>query len=724
VESFIRIEDRYYILADTSIADESAHVLKNEDTFAIFNGHGDIRPLGFEEQGVFFQGTRFLSRLVLKTEGKTPLLLGASVGSDNEQLVSELTNPEFCAAAGERVHRSRLHIARQSFLQDGVCFQRIAVVNYGPEALDFSLSLAYDADFSDIFEVRGFKRERRGERLETALSERGVVMAYRGLDGVLRRTAIEFDRVPAEMNGENAVFVLRAVPREETALTLSVSCLVGESAAPEGPGQYDVSLMNVRKVMRGRRHEGCRIETSNRLFNRWLERSEADLAMMLTNTPQGLYPYAGIPWFSTIFGRDGLLTAFETLWAYPDIARGVLRYLASNQAFEVLPAQDAEPGKILHEVRRGEMAALGEIPFSYYYGSVDSTPLFVSLVGQYYDRTADREFGEEMWPHVERALEWINAFGDPDGDGFVEYSRHAPSGLVHQGWKDSEDSVFHADGTLAAAPIALCEVQGYVYQAKLKAAQLAFAIERPRRGEALLDEATVLRDKFWKTFWSEEIGLYALALDGRKRPCLVRSSNAGQCLFSGIASPEHARSIARQIVGPYFFSGWGVRTIASSESRYNPMAYHNGSIWPHDNALIAYGLSRYGFKDAAMKIIGSLFDASQHVERFRLPELFCGFPRLESQGPTLYPVACDPQAWATASVFLLLQSCLGLSIQAYRNKIYFNYPALPPFLNEVTIRNLKIGPASIDIQLLRNAYDGVGVNVLRREGFVEVVTTK
>lgn len=697
------------VAGDTTLAGSAAcpaarvHVLKHADTFAVCDDSGDILGrmgrVGAESgaEGLFQDDTRILSRYVLTLGGEHPLLLSSHVSRDNVLLVVDLTNPEIdLVGAGKIVERS-LHIRRSRFLWQRRLYEEIRIRNYEASTVRVPLELAFDADFRDVFEVRGAVRDARGESLEGTVEAQALSLAYRGRDGRQRAVWIEMS-APTEIHDRTASFAVDLPVGGEAFLLLTVGMERRSDLAPTR-ATHRRAAATARRAIRNAIGRGARIRTSNPMFDRWLRRARDDLALLTTDLGTGPYPYAGIPWFSTPFGRDAIITALEVLWLDPGVARGVLNYLAARQATTVCAFHDSEPGKIMHETRKGEMALLGEVPYLSYFGGVDTTPLFIMLAGAYYARTKDLDFIGSIWPAVQAALDWIDGYGDADGDGFVEYERQSAEGLANQGWKDSHDAVFHADGRDAEGPIALCEVQGYVFAAKQRAAEMADALDQTEHAARLRSEAETLQARFERTFWCEELGTYVLALDGAKRPCRVRASNTGHLLYCGIVAPDRAERVAEQLVGPSFFSGWGVRTVAASERRYNPMSYHNGSIWPHDTAVIAAGLGRYGFRTMAGKLLQGMFDTAAAFDDFRLPELFCGFRRSPSAAPTAYPVACVPQAWASGAVYLLLEACLGLTVDAER--VTVANPVLPHFLSELVVRDLRVGNARASLCLRR-----------------------
>lgn len=722
MEDVIRVKDQFYVLATSSLADDRTRVLKHGDMFAVFNRFGDIEWLGLGEHGIYHEGTRYLSRFVLRLGESSPQLLRSTIRGDNAFLTVDMTNLDITEGGHVVVPRGTLHLFRSQFLRNSVCYKHLRLSNYSLHRVESSITCEFDADFADIFEVRGTKRENHGRTIPPQMDPESVMLRYAGRDGRLRQTRMIFSPPPQQLTEQKARFWLSLEPKEEASIYVTICCQC--DARQRKVLSFEKALAKTTEALEHGALRRTWITTSNPRFNAWLTRSEADLHMMIEGNPEGPYPYAGVPWFNTVFGRDGILTAMECLWLAPWMARSVLKYLAETQATEVIPEEEAEPGKILHEMRRGEMAALREVPFGLYYGSIDATPLFVMLAGAYLERTDDRAFLQSIWPNVLAALDWIDRYGDADQDGFVEYQAKGRKGLVHQGWKDSHDSISHADGSLAEPPIALCEVQAYVFAAKRAAARLAHEFGQQDLARNLVKESEELQQKFESVFWSDDLNTYVLALDGEKRPCRVQASNAGHCLFAEIVSQEHAQQLASRLMGDELFCGWGVRTLGSNEVRYNPMSYHNGSVWPHDNAIIARGLARYGFKKEALAVVDGLFEAGAFMELHRLPELFCGFHRRSgSEGPTLYPVACSPQAWAAGSIYLLLDACLGIAVNAKEKCIRFNSPFLPDYLDELRIENLLVGDATIDI-VTQHKSGRLGIEILRQKGEVEVQCLK
>ena len=718
------LDEQFPIIAGPERPAVPLHVLKHGDCFGVFDPRGNIVPGDASEEGIYYDGTRFLSWCELLLFGNRPLLLSSTVSVDDAVFDADLTNPDVLRDGHIAVERGEINVHRSRVLWEASCVERIRVTNFRLNRIDVPLAIRFDADFADVFEVRGTRRAKRGQRLPDQNGD-DYVMCYRGLDDRERRSRVRWSRQPDKVDTGRAAFLLRLEPKETATIVMSVS-YESDAEAPPPPAPvekaFDHALSSTRARRAAQTSASCRVLSSSAMFNRWLVRSSADLQIMLTDTAHGSYPYAGIPWFSTPFGRDGLITAFELLWLNPGVARGVLSFLAETQATAYDDHKDAQPGKILHEMRGGEMAALGEVPFGRYYGSVDSTPLFVMLANAYYERTADREFIDRIWSNIGAALQWMETSGDPDGDGFLDYARKTDAGLLHQGWKDSHDSIFHSDGRTADGPIALCEVQGYAYAAWQGAARLAALRGDVKHADQWAERAEHLRDRFELTYWCEDLDTYALALDGSRRPCRVRTSNPGHCLFAGIVAPDRAKRVCDTLMADASFNGWGVRTVAAGERRYNPQSYHNGSIWPHDNAIIAAGASRYGFTGASTKILSATLELSEAVDLHRLPELICGFTR-RGREPTLYPVACAPQAWAAGAVFLMLAASLGIHIDGPARRISFSRGRLPESIEWIRLTDLKVGDASVDLQLERHPHD-LGVTIIRREGDVEIVTVK
>jgi glycogen debranching enzyme len=689
--------------------------LKHEDCFVVSDAYGDIRGTG---DGLFRDDTRVLSRLRLLIGNRTPSLLGASLSQDNILFTANLTNLPLTSPDGRETPQGVVHIERSRLLWENRMYERIAFSNYSSHEIILPVYLDFAADFRDMFEVRGTARTRRGQAHEAEVNADGVAFTYEGLDTIIRKSVISFSQKPELLTSTRAEFNIAVAKRGRESLFLEVG---SERTTPDRP-RFRAAAARARFAMRSKRRVGATVHSSGRVFNDWLIRARSDIALLTTELETGPYPYAGIPWFSTAFGRDGVISALQMLWLNPDLARGVLSFLALHQASETLPFSDSEPGKIMHETRKGEMAVLRELPFGRYYGGVDTTPLYVYLAASYADRTGDMAFIDQLWPSLCSATAWMEDVGARNGNGFVTYKRAAESGLSNQGWKDSSDAIFHADGRIPAGPIALVEVQGYVFAAYKGLAALA-----ARRGEedrathwaALAEE---IRASVEQHFWMEEAGYYALAIDGDGAQCTARTSNAGHLLYVGLPTAERAKRVASRLLSAQFHSGWGIRTLAEDEIPFNPMSYHNGSIWPHDTAICAAGLARYDERNSVVRLMSGAFESAVNFS-MRVPELFCGFTRVPGEAPVAYPVACLPQAWSAGSVFMLIQACLGLTVDGWRGEISVNRPRLPIGIDNLVVRNLGVGDASVDI-----IFERMGDRVAcfldhRHEGMVPLVVS-
>jgi glycogen debranching enzyme len=693
---------------------ERTHVLRHDDCFGLFNEIGDIDADARSEAGLYRAGVRHLSRLTLTIAGQRPLLLAASPREDNVLLAVNLTNADVRGEAGRVIlPRGTLYITRSRYIWNGVCHELIRVRNFALSTVSVELAIRFYSDFENIVDVRAQQRmdgaRKRFERVERD----SVTQSCLGADEVMRETVVDCHTAPDTISGDSLKFRLQIGSRGEKTISLAFGCSAANR--PVQISTFTRSLAAAEELARREGRPPAQVHASDPHFNSWIRRAGADLGMMLTATPQGRVPAAGLPWLDAPFGRDAIITAMQTLWVWPDIARNVLRYLAATQAADSGPGNGAEAGKILNEARGGTQKPD--------YHGIDNTPLFVMLAGAYFTRTADLNFMSELWPAINSALRWIDVYGDVDGDGFIE-TRPRGAGVggepAHHGWKSSPDAIFHEDGRLATGPLALCELQGYVYGARLGAARIARSLGEVPRAIALVEAAQALQHRFNTTFWCSEIETYALALDGEKKPCRVRSSNAGHCLFTGIAHAERARQIIAGLGDEHFFSGWGVRTVAESELRYNPMSYHNGSVWPQDNALIAAGAARYDDKAFALRILSAQYEAARHFDLLRLPELFCGFKRRGREAPLHFPVACSPQAGSAGAAFLLLQSVLGIGIDALDRQIVLAHPVVPDGFNEIAVRNLAVADASVDFTVRRHG-GSVSVSVERREGKIDLV---
>lgn len=713
------MDDAYNVqvtAAESQDADglEQLMALKDADTFVVADIWGDMKG---GADGLFDRDTRLLSRFVMTAGSSRPSRLSSGISQDNVFFTAHSTNRPLPPMGGRSAPAGVIHIERRRFVRDRRMFERIRMVNHGVEDVLLPMAFDFAADFADIFEVRGSPRRKRGTQETPAVDGRRVTFRYRGVDGVERCSCLAFSEPPVRLTASRAEFMF-SLPKGRVE-DLYIECGVAPCEAPD-ENRFRLHAVQARVAMRTRRRRGASIRgPRNPRFNDWLDQSRADIALLTTDLETGPYPYAGVPWFSTPFGRDGIITAWEMLWLDPSLAKGVLTYLAGRQATEFSAFQDAAPGKIMHETRAGEMSALGEVPFGLYYGGVDTTCLFVALAGAYLRRTGDLATIRALWPNLIAATGWMAGHGDTGGDGLIRYQRAAETGLSNQGWKDSEDSIFHSDGRFPEGPVALLEVQGYAYAAWQAMADMADLTGNGRRDEWAARAETVRR-LVEDRFWMEDEQFYAIALDGDGAPCRAIGSNAGHLLFTGLPSPERAQAVTRRMLAAEFRSGWGLRTLATGQPRFNPMSYHNGSVWPHDTAMAAAGMARYGERHAVALLLGEIYAAATHFH-MRLPELFCGFERMPGEPPIAYPVACLPQAWAAGSVFLMLQAALGVRIDAIEGVVEIDRPLLPSGLDRLNLTGLKVGEGEADLTFQQMGAHTV-VMPRRREGPVTVRT--
>jgi glycogen debranching enzyme len=709
--------------ASVIVAELPSKVLavKEGETFVYSDTEGNLDDHGGFGLGMYHRDTRFLSHLRLRISGRDPILLSSSAERAYMSFV-DLTNPGLYDEDHRlTVPQQTLNIRRLRAV-GGRVYERIRVKNYNAFDVRLDIELSFGADFHDIFEVRGLSRPTKGHHDPPRAEGRSIEFGYLGEDGVRRVSRIEFGTDPSrlEIRGDlvEADFHLHLGAHETKVVAITIEPRVGEVELPAQ--DFDSVVHELRRSYEDWERECTQIRTDNELFNQLLTRGLRDLRALYTRMDGAGVIAAGIPWYVAVFGRDTLITSHQLLMLNTGPARESLQVLANLQGTKVDNWRDEEPGKILHEIRRGELAGSNFLPHTPYYGSIDSTPWFLILLAQYFRWTNDRAFVEELLPAAEAALSWIDEYGDLDGDGLVEYRSRSKRGLTNHGWKDSWDSVVHTDGNLAEPPIALVEVQGYVYMAKARMADVYAVLGDEERAARLRKEAAVLRDRLQEAFWMDDEQYFAGALDGRKDQVRTVVSNPGHLLYCGAVDDSYAEKVARRLFQPDMFSGWGIRTMSKTAKAYNPMSYHDGSVWPHDNALIAAGLKRYGFVNTTNRVATAMFDAAVHTDYMRLPELYCGFTRRTPTSPVQYPVACSPQAWAAGSPFLLLQAMLGLSAMAHQNLLTVNKPHLPRWLNYVELRNLKVGESTLTL-VFRREGEMTGFSLVSRDGDVRVV---
>jgi glycogen debranching enzyme len=673
--------------------------------FLVTERHGDVTPPGARELGLFCKDTRHLSHLELRIADVELVHLSAETSHDAfNQIDLMVSGIEEGGVLDDP--QNFLHVRRRQLL-DGGLVDEIALTNFLNRPVTLELALRFDADFADIFEVRGARRPRRGTSAAPELTPTSVTHFYDGLDGIRYSTEFAFSPTPSRLEAREAHFEIDLVAGGTREIEVSVTPRRGVPRA-HAERTFEQRIGFQLEQTRRFRENSTRLRSDNIMLERVFDQAIADLAAMRIEVGSTSIVAGGIPWFYCPFGRDALLASYEALLMNPDLAAQSLRTLASFQGTRDNDVNEEEPGKIFHELRFGEMANTGEIPHSPYYGSVDVTPLFVIVLDATHRVTADRALVRELRDSLVAALGWIDRQSE-NGTQLVRYHRRSARGLDNQGWKDSRAGVSYPDGRHAEPPIALCEVQGYCVDAYTRGAHLLHVLGEEQLAERYAARAETLRELTNDRMWLADLGRYAFAIDGRDHALPTVVSNVGHLLWSRIAPPERARETADLLLSPASFSGFGVRTLATGQPVYNPLSYHNGTVWPHDNAIVAKGFSNYRYTRLAARVFDGLLEAMRYFRDRRLPELFCGMPQT-SGNLVRYPVACSPQAWASAAPFLLLQAVLGLHLDAPRRRLHIRNACLPASMSWVELEGLRIGRSRVSMRLRR---DGQRVHVER-----------
>ncbi|WP_061809559.1 amylo-alpha-1,6-glucosidase [Rossellomorea vietnamensis] len=695
-------------------------VIKENNLFLLTDEQGDITSEHSYGLGLYKNDTRYLSKLNVKINHQKPILLHSD-GSENYMSTILSTNPHQEEEGNLILWRESVEIERKRFIYDDVLYETIKTKNYYPKPVSFELSIEVDVDFNDMFIVRGFQTGKVGKRTGQKVEDQSLIFQYEGADGINRATNIHWDAEAKNVNETGEVtFQVELQHEEERSITLMIVPLEnGETRDDLLP--VEEALQRLRVSYKEWSAGLTKVETDYDPLQRLVDRGLSDLRVLLNDTGYGKFPVAGLPWFGVPFGRDSLIAALQMIAFQPQVAKGTLFTMASEQGTKVDPWRDEQPGKIMHEIRYGELANTNQIPFTPYYGTIDATPLFLVLLTEYVKWTGDFGTFKRLSDNVKNALKWIDQYGDRDGDLFLEYHQESSKGIANQGWKDSGDSIVHRNGDYADTPIALVEVQGYVYQAKRGLAAIYEALEDHETASRLKAEAKNLQERFEQEFWMDDLEFYAIALDRKKEKVGTITSNPGHVLFSGIMTGDRAEKVSQTLTGDSMFSGYGIRTMGKGEAGYNPMSYHDGSVWPHDNSMTLLGLSKLGLTAEAKKVMSGLIEASHHFEYDRLPELFCGYESTIGKA-VKYPVACSPQAWAAGTPLVFVQSLLGLFPNSLQKEIHL-YPILLNGMNTLTVHNIAIGDGVLSLSVVRNG-DKVETTIMENSTGYDIVKEK